>query len=106
MQEEIHGDIYVVNEQFASDGNAIVPIWVNVINLDDFLVGKTPTNLGNTSVKWKGNNVFSPIIEASNKSYNAMVEAMDHINATHIEITNRWNIVHKCTFKEHLQCLK
>jgi len=37
----------------------------------------------------KRNNVFSPIIEATNKSYNAMVEAMDHINATHIEIENR-----------------
>jgi hypothetical protein len=36
MQKEIHGDIYVVDEQFASDGNAIVPIRVNVINLDDF----------------------------------------------------------------------
>jgi hypothetical protein len=36
MQEEIHGDIYMVNEQFASDGNAIVPIQVDVINLDDF----------------------------------------------------------------------
>ncbi len=37
MQEEIHGDIYVVDEQFASDGNAIVPIQVNVISLDEFL---------------------------------------------------------------------
>jgi hypothetical protein len=35
-----------------------------------------------------------------------MVEAMDHINATHIEIDNRWNIVHKCTFIEHLQYLE
>jgi hypothetical protein len=51
--------------------------------------GKTPTTFGNTSVKQKGNNVFSPIIEATDKNYNAMVEAMDHINATHIEIENR-----------------
>jgi hypothetical protein len=51
--------------------------------------GKTQTTLGNISVKRKGNNVFSPIIEATNRSNNAMVEAMDHINATHIEIDNR-----------------
>jgi hypothetical protein len=37
----------------------------------------------------KGNNVISPIIEATNRSNNVMVEAMDHINATHIEIENR-----------------
>jgi hypothetical protein len=36
MQEEIHGDTYVVDEQFASDGNAIIPIRMNVINLDGF----------------------------------------------------------------------
>jgi hypothetical protein len=42
MQEEIHGDIYVVDEQFASDGNAIVPIRVNVINLDEFLNNTHP----------------------------------------------------------------
>jgi hypothetical protein len=36
MQEEIHGDIYVVDEQFASDGNAIVPIQMDVKILDDF----------------------------------------------------------------------
>jgi hypothetical protein len=47
--------------------------------------GKTSTTLGNTNVKQKGNNVFSPIIEAIYKNYTAMVEAMDHINATHIE---------------------
>lgn len=36
MEKGIHGDIYVVDEKFASDGNAIVPIRVDVINLDDF----------------------------------------------------------------------
>jgi hypothetical protein len=34
--QKILGDDYVIDEQIANDGNDTIPIWVNVVNLDDF----------------------------------------------------------------------
>jgi TRAP-type mannitol/chloroaromatic compound transport system substrate-binding protein len=65
-------------------------------------LSKTLIALANTKVKWKWSNIFSPNIETINNSSRAMVEAMNRMNTTQIEIENKQMIVHEHTFKKHL----
>jgi hypothetical protein len=46
----------------------------------------TPITPRNTKIKWKQLNVFSPIIDVTIKNSKELVEAMDRINQTQLEI--------------------
>jgi len=54
-----------------------------IINLDEFLL--TPTH-GNIGVKRKCNFVFSFVIESTNKNNKILMDAMEKINVTQLEI--------------------
>jgi hypothetical protein len=68
----------------------------------------TPTTLGNMGIKQKWSNVFSLVIETTNRNKEVMVETLDWVvnclNITKIE--NKQNLIHECTFKKHIEYLK
>jgi hypothetical protein len=51
----------------------------------------TPTSI---SVKWKWSNVFTFVLEGANKNNKIMVDVMECISVTHLEIEKCCNKIH------------
>jgi hypothetical protein len=59
----------------------------------------TLVTLGSTIIKHKWLNMFLPIIDATNKNTKVIMEAMDHINFTSLEIEECHVKLQECIIK-------
>jgi len=62
--------------------------------------------MGNTCVKRKRTSIFLQVIEFTNKNNKVLVDAMDQINSTHIDLYKNMTKYTDNNFKEHLKYLK
>jgi hypothetical protein len=69
-------------------------IFINIPN-------SNPSTLvpGNTRVERKCNNMFSPVIDSTNKNIKAILDAMEKINDTQCEIEHHHSKLQDCNFK-------